>query len=85
MFNFSIGSLHLDLGVLHFFLGIEVLHNDDNMHISQFKYVNKLISKARLASTKTLYTPICSKVLLTIYEGVYLNDPTLYRSIIVAL
>ncbi|GKU93110.1 hypothetical protein SLEP1_g6738 [Rubroshorea leprosula] len=45
-----------DLGVLSYFLGFEVTSSDDGYLLSQTKYASDLISKARLADSKTAST-----------------------------
>ncbi|KAF7841216.1 Retrovirus-related Pol polyprotein from transposon TNT 1-94 [Senna tora] len=70
-----------DLGYLHYFLGIEVQQlPDGSLHLSQGKYINDLLCKAKMESAKSLSTPMVSSVKL-VKEGVNLmNDPHLYRS-----
>ncbi|KAF7841583.1 Retrovirus-related Pol polyprotein from transposon TNT 1-94 [Senna tora] len=69
-----------DLGYLHYFLGIEVQQlPDGSLHLSQGKYINDLLCKAKMESAKSLSTPMVSSVKL-VKEGVNLmNDPHLYR------
>ncbi|GKU91247.1 hypothetical protein SLEP1_g5147 [Rubroshorea leprosula] len=47
-----------DLGVLSYFLGLEVTYSDDGYLLSQKKYAFDLISKARLIDNKTASTPL---------------------------
>lgn len=47
-----------DLGVMHYFLGVEVLQTSKGIYISQTKYVADLLKKFRMVACKAFATPI---------------------------
>nr|GEW70030.1 ribonuclease H-like domain, reverse transcriptase, RNA-dependent DNA polymerase [Tanacetum cinerariifolium] len=70
---------------LTFFLGLQVLHRDDGIFISQDKYVVDILKKFNFSSVKTTSTPIeTNKALLTDKEAKDV-DVHLYRSMIGSL
>ena len=46
-----------DLGHLSYFLGLEITHSTDGLHITQAKYASDLLSRAGLTDSKTVDTP----------------------------
>ncbi|GKV07939.1 hypothetical protein SLEP1_g19635 [Rubroshorea leprosula] len=71
-----------DLGVLSYFLGLEVTSSNDGYLLSQTKYASDLISKARLIDNKTASTPLEPNVRLTSIDGSPLADPTSYQQLV---
>ncbi|KAH9668130.1 retrovirus-related pol polyprotein from transposon RE1 [Citrus sinensis] len=75
-----------DLGLVSYFLGIEVSYTDHGMHLSQTKYIKDLLAKASMQNCKETETPFstgyklerAAKGLL----GAEFENPTLYRSIV---
>ncbi|XP_028107019.1 uncharacterized protein LOC114306062 [Camellia sinensis] len=65
-----------DLGPLQNFLGIEVASSPKGYFLSQTKYANEVIHRARLTDTKLSNTPIELNVKLNTTDGVPLDDPT---------
>ena len=45
-----------DLGLLNYFLGLEITHFIDELYITQTKYAFELLSWARLTNSKTVDT-----------------------------
>lgn len=75
-----------DLGLLKFFLGIEVKYTPDGcMVLSQKRYIQNLLIKAKLDKAKAIRTPMISGLKLTKEGHNYMSDPFLYRSIVGAL
>lgn len=71
-----------DLGPLQFFLGIEAHRTSSVLHLSQSKYMSDLLSKTALTDCKSVASPMASDHTLSLHEGVPLDNPTLYRSIV---
>ncbi|KAH9670341.1 putative LRR receptor-like serine/threonine-protein kinase [Citrus sinensis] len=75
-----------DLGILSYFLGIEVSYADGCMYLSQRKYINDLLSKADMLDCKGCDTPIVTGLKLQKevkgYLGQYVEDATSYRSLV---
>ena len=47
-----------DLGHLSYFLGLEITHSINGLYITQAKYASKLLSRAELANSKIVDTPV---------------------------
>lgn len=47
-----------DLGLVDYFLGVEVCYTVDGMHLSQTKYIKNLLSKASMQDCKGYETPL---------------------------
>nr|GEV87633.1 uncharacterized mitochondrial protein AtMg00810-like [Tanacetum cinerariifolium] len=73
------------MGELTFFLGLQVKQKEDEIFISQDKYVNKILNKFSFSDLKTASTPMeIKKPLLKDDDGVEV-DVHLYRSMIGSL
>ncbi|XP_028094545.1 uncharacterized protein LOC114294620 [Camellia sinensis] len=71
-----------DLGPLRYFLDIEVAPSPKGYFLSQAKYANEVIHCASLIDTKISDTPTELNVKLNTTDGVFLDDPTLYRELV---
>ncbi|KAH9793301.1 hypothetical protein KPL71_004480 [Citrus sinensis] len=75
-----------DLGVLSYFLGIEVLYDTCCLYLSQKKYIKDLLTKFEMLECKGIDTLMStgSKLQKTVQgeQGYFLEDPTHYRSIV---
>lgn len=72
-----------DLGILHYFLGIEVSHTTQGLYLSQSKYAKDLLSQAHMTALKPISTPMGvkpSQTLLDDYED--FADVIKYRSLV---
>ncbi|GKV42667.1 hypothetical protein SLEP1_g50045 [Rubroshorea leprosula] len=74
-----------DLGVLSYFLRLEVTSSDDGYLLSQVKYASDLVSKAKLSDSKSVSTPLKSNVKLTPMDGSPFSDLTHYRQLVGSL
>jgi hypothetical protein len=77
----------MDLGKLHYFLGIEVNQTSGGILLSQEKYANDLLKKVGMSNCKPASTPMVTSEKLSVHEGEQLGpkDSTHYRSIVGAL
>ena len=75
-----------DLGLVTYFLGVEVCYTHHEMHLSQTKYIKDLLSKASMQNCKETDTPFSTgyKLERSVKDslGVEFENPTLYRSIV---
>ena len=74
-----------DLGILNYFLGVEVCWQGSFLHLSQTKYMQNLLTHASLANCKPITTPMTNSHTLSVSYGSLLGDPSQYRSIVRAL
>ncbi|KAL8104868.1 hypothetical protein AgCh_028873 [Apium graveolens] len=74
-----------DLGLLHYFLGIEVKQDENGIFISQEKYARDLMKKFRMEDAKPSSTPVEVGLKLSMNDDSKFVDPTLYRSLVGSL
>ena len=65
-----------DLGILSYFLGLEVTSSFDEYYLSQAKYASDLFSKAGITDNKTISTPLKYNAKLTPLDGELISDAT---------
>jgi len=75
-----------DLGLLSFFLGIEAHWSPTGaLHLSQTKYTQQILDKAKMLDAKPQPSPMISSLKLLADASTSFSDPTLYRQIVGAL
>ena len=74
-----------DLGTLSYFLGLEISSSYDGYYISQGKYASNLLRRSGITDSTTSSTPLDPNVWLTPFDGIPLDDPTLYRQLVGSL
>ena len=80
--SFLHSQFHIkDLGMLKYFLGIEVIRNKQGILLSQWKYVLDLLSKIGKLGAKPCSTPMTPNVQIT-KEGDLFEDPEKYRKLV---
>jgi hypothetical protein len=47
-----------DLGILHYFLGLEIWQRDGELFVSQGKYAREILGKFHMEGCKPIYTPL---------------------------
>ncbi|XP_022001435.1 uncharacterized mitochondrial protein AtMg00810-like [Helianthus annuus] len=73
-----------DLGLLNYFLGLEVMHDTEGLFLTQTKYANDILDRAGLLNAKPVATPLSISDTFTT-DGTPFSDNTLYRSLVGAL
>ena len=74
-----------DLGEVRHFLGVEVTHTAQGIHLCQAAYIKELLNKVQMQDCKPYPTPMLSTLKLSKDDGDPFMDGKLYRSIVGAL
>ncbi|KAM7530049.1 hypothetical protein LguiB_033459 [Lonicera macranthoides] len=74
-----------DLGLLHYFLGLEVHSCSTGMLLHQHKYTQEILTLAGLQFGNSVLTPLEVNLKLRQTEGDLLPDPSLYRQLVGSL
>lgn len=65
------------LALMLYFLDIEVIQQDDEIFISQKKYVDDIMEKFKMENSKPISTPVREKLMLTKESDRKMVDTTL--------
>ena len=71
-----------DMGMLHYFLGIEIFQEDDGVFIFQKRYVQRILKKFGMYGCNPVSTPLIVTTKLTKKNKGKKIDKTRYRSLI---
>ena len=74
-----------DMGLMHYFLGLEVWQKDGEVFVSQGKYANEILSRFHMGKCKPMQTPLAGnwrKEDTTLREVV---AATVYQQLVVSL
>ena len=71
--------------VLHYILGMEVSRSPDRLVLTQTKYTLDLLQRANMLTAKPISTPVSSGSKLSAFQGDFIADVSLYRSLVGAL
>ncbi|KAL6326598.1 hypothetical protein AAG906_008460 [Vitis piasezkii] len=63
-----------DLGEVHYFLGIQVSHTNNGLHLSQTKYIRDLLQKTKMVHCKPARTPLPTGLKLRAGDGDPVED-----------
>jgi hypothetical protein len=74
-----------DLGLMKYFLGIEVDQSDDGIFICQTKYENEVLKRFRMLNCKPATTPMATGTKLSKDDVGSYVDPTLYKKLVGSL
>jgi hypothetical protein len=77
--------LMMDMGLLHFFLGLEISQDASGIKLSQAKYARDLLERFHMTDCKSAPTPFLSGVKLEDGGETPLVDSTLYRQLVGSL
>jgi hypothetical protein len=69
----------MDMGSLHYFLGIAVTHDSFGMHLLQAKYATEILDNAGMTACKSATTPVYTSPKLSASASPSVADPTEYR------
>ena len=74
-----------DLGLMHYFLGLEVWKSLEGIFINQGKYVVDILKRFNMLECKVMATPMDSNMKLLVDDSLELVDVIHYRQIIGSL
>jgi hypothetical protein len=74
-----------DLGLMHYFLGLEVWQSRERIFLNQGKYAVKTLKRFDMLECKSMKTPMETKLKLLVDTSSELIDATVYRQIIGSL
>jgi len=74
-----------DMGLLRYFLGIEVDQNKNGIFVSWEKYVNEVLSRFNMQDSKETITPMVMGLKINKEDNTKDFDPSKYKSIVVNL
>ena len=74
-----------DLGLMHYFLGLEVWQNPEGILLNQEKYVVEILKRFDMLECKSMATPIDTNLNFLVDASLELIDVTLYIHIIGSL
>jgi hypothetical protein len=74
-----------DLGLMHYFLGLEVWQSPERIFLNQGKYAVKILKSFDMLECKSMNTPMETKLKLLVNTSSELIDATLYKQIIGSL
>ncbi|KAL4387066.1 hypothetical protein GQ457_09G030440 [Hibiscus cannabinus] len=74
-----------DLGLMSYFLGMEINQSKAGIFMSQNKYALDVLKKFKLESCKGVDSPLPSNLKLSKNDGEKLYDPSIFRSIVGSL
>ena len=74
-----------DLGLLHYYLGLEVSQTEAGITVSQSAYAAKILENAGLTGCNPSHTPMEPRLKLSKLSTAPAVDPTSYRSIVGSL
>lgn len=75
----------IDLGALHYFLGVAAHRTSSGIFLSQAKYAAEILECAKMTNCNSCSTRIEAQSKLSTHNGPPVADPTLYRSLAGAL
>ena len=74
-----------DIGLMHYFLGLEVWQRSDEIFLSQGKYTVEILKKFGMMDCKSITTPMTINLKLLSDKSSDFVDPTMYRQLIGSL
>ena len=74
----------IDIGLMSYYLGIEVMQSEEDIFISQERYRRKIVEKFNMINSKLVTTPIETRTKLSKYkEGDF--NPSYFKSLVTSL
>ena len=83
--NLQVDFAVKNLGKLSYFLGVEVLHTDGGLYLTQRKYIAELLKHTHMDEAKPCSSPMATNCHLSAADGAQFSDPSLYRQVVGSL
>ena len=74
-----------DMGLLHYFLGLEIWQRDGELFVSQGKYAKEILRKFHMESCKPMETPLAGNWRKEDATSGEVVDATVYRQLVGSL
>ena len=74
-----------DLGLLHYFLGLEIWQHSDGLFLSQGKYAREILEKFNMQGCKPIDTPLPGGQRKEDATSAEVVDATIYRQLVGSL
>jgi len=74
-----------DIGLMSYYLGIEVKQKEDGIFISEQRYVNEMLKKFKMGGSKPINTPVEYGLKLSKFNGEEKVDATNFKSLVGSL
>ena len=74
-----------DLCLMHYFLGMEVWQEDEELFVSQWKYSNEILNKFHMESSKPMETPLVGDSRKEDATSGEVVEATVYRQLVGSL
>lgn len=74
-----------NLGLLHYFLGLEMKQCEGGIFVSQLKYVTDILKKFNMLDCKAAVTPMNTDEKLFLDDGIEKVDASNYRNLVESL
>ncbi|KAL0533964.1 hypothetical protein IC582_028240 [Cucumis melo] len=85
IFNLGKHFAMKDLGVLNYFLGLEISFSPSGYYLSQVKYAYDCLTRYGITNSAPFSTPLDLNVRLTPFDDISLDDPILYWQLVGSL
>ena len=74
-----------DLGMMHYFLGMDLWQDVDGISLGQGKYAVEILKRFKMMDCKAVTTPMASNLKLLCDASLEMVDATMYRQMICSL
>ena len=75
----------IDLGLMNFFLGIQVQQSESGIFISQSKYASEVLKRFNMSNCKITPAPVITSLKLSKDDEGSIVDPTLFKRLVGSL
>ena len=69
----------IDLGLLHYYLGMQVYQYKDCTYLNQSKYISDILQKFGMEECRYVGIPVSPRITISLSSNFQLADATVYR------